>query len=286
MQTQMVHLVINKKAKRANQYKDYEKILKSYFHCKTSVLCPEKLADTIKTARANDEILLIGGGDGTIHHAIQILHDYQKAIGFLPLGTLNHFIREANLPQSPENMLLAIQKILTKQFNMIKVNNEFVINNACLGFYPNLVKTRNYFQKFMYKFIAYLPAIISQLFMTKILHLKLHYGEKEYLLNTSFLMLSNNRYNINFPFKIKRESFTQKEIGIYFLQQNLKKIVSKKSQHLFTIDSKKHTIIINSQHHETLKVGIDGEVKDFGLPIKCELADKNLELFCNENIAN
>src|SRR6266481_2247905 len=45
-------------------------------------------------AERGDELLVVGGGDGTVSAAASALMDTNTLLGILPLGTLNHFSRD------------------------------------------------------------------------------------------------------------------------------------------------------------------------------------------------
>src|SRR5690348_6403010 len=49
-------------------------------------------------AERGDELVIVGGGDGTISAAASALVGTGTALGILPLGTLNHFARDLGLP--------------------------------------------------------------------------------------------------------------------------------------------------------------------------------------------
>ena len=53
-------------------------------------------------AKRGDELLVVGGGDGTISAAASALAGSKTALGILPLGTLNHFARDLGIPTDIE----------------------------------------------------------------------------------------------------------------------------------------------------------------------------------------
>ncbi|MGH9339400.1 MAG: diacylglycerol/lipid kinase family protein [Acidobacteriota bacterium] len=57
------------------------------------------------------QLLIIYGGDGTIHHAIQEAVKWDIPIGLLPAGTANVLARELGIPRNPERAL----EILVRQ---------------------------------------------------------------------------------------------------------------------------------------------------------------------------
>src|SRR5579883_1990418 len=49
-------------------------------------------------AERGDELLIVGGGDGTVSAAASALVGTETLLGILPLGTLNHFARDLGVP--------------------------------------------------------------------------------------------------------------------------------------------------------------------------------------------
>src|SRR5436189_6084587 len=58
----------------------------------------DSVADT--AARSNANIIVAGGGDGTINAVAGHVVDATKTLGVLPLGTLNHFSKDLGIPQN------------------------------------------------------------------------------------------------------------------------------------------------------------------------------------------
>jgi diacylglycerol kinase (ATP) len=69
------------------------------------VLFAESARDVVdrarEAARAGRERFLVGGGDGTIHHAIRGLSGSDCALGIVPLGTGNDLARSLAIPRDP-----------------------------------------------------------------------------------------------------------------------------------------------------------------------------------------
>lgn len=64
-----------------------------------AVLRPGRLADRVRAAlRRRPDLVVVGGGDGTIATAAGLLARHDVALGVLPLGTTNNFARSLGLP--------------------------------------------------------------------------------------------------------------------------------------------------------------------------------------------
>ena len=69
--------------------------------CRTPRSAEELRAEVRAAVAAGHERLLVAGGDGTLHHAIQDLAGSPCALGIVPLGTGNDLARALGLPADP-----------------------------------------------------------------------------------------------------------------------------------------------------------------------------------------
>lgn len=62
---------------------------------------PARLVDTVQHVLDDGcDLLVLGGGDGTISSVVDVLADSKAALGLLPLGTANDFARTLGVPTS------------------------------------------------------------------------------------------------------------------------------------------------------------------------------------------
>src|SRR4051812_41923802 len=61
---------------------------------------PEGEAAPAKAAASRADVVLVGGGDGTVSAAAAALMGKNKALAILPAGTMNLFARSLGIPQS------------------------------------------------------------------------------------------------------------------------------------------------------------------------------------------
>lgn len=90
-------------------------------------------ASRLATAAAGADLIIVAGGDGTIHHAAPTLLAARKPFGILPLGTANDLARSLDIPADP---LAAARIILDRRTRMIDlgdVNGAPYFNVASLG---------------------------------------------------------------------------------------------------------------------------------------------------------
>jgi len=83
--------------------------------------------------RAATPLVAVGGGDGTIHHAVNVIGDAGVTLAPLPLGSGNDFCRSLGLAPGVPKALDAIVSGTTRNVDMLLVNGRRVATVAGLG---------------------------------------------------------------------------------------------------------------------------------------------------------
>ncbi len=82
------------------------------------------------------EVVIVGGGDGTLRSACARLAGTGRTLGILPLGTLNLLAKDLNLPLEPEEAAAALARAATREIDVGEVNGEVFMCQSVLGM-PN-----------------------------------------------------------------------------------------------------------------------------------------------------
>jgi diacylglycerol kinase family enzyme len=144
----------------------------------------------------NHEPVVAGGGDGTVNAVAGRLAGVDVALGVLPMGTLNHFARDAGVPRS---LAAAVRNLFTGQVRKVdvgEVNGRVFVNNSGIGFYPHFVRQREELERLGHPkriaFMLALEAVVRRYFRLRI---EAHMDRTEALERvTPFLFVGNNRY--------------------------------------------------------------------------------------------
>ncbi|BCA96796.1 hypothetical protein TUM19329_31570 [Legionella antarctica] len=195
-----IGVIINKKAKNAGKAKYYLDGLKNanipHISYRTT---PKNLPAVLKQCIHEHQIILVGGGDGTIRTAAHYCANIPIILGVIPLGTLNHFAKELELPFTIEKLVDSLSAKKTVKIDLVKVNDFIFINNSSIGFYPRFaVKTEKY-NKTYNKWLSYIPGFIESFKQHPVFNLTIKSKNLNLNLRTSFLMVSNNLYSYEFP---------------------------------------------------------------------------------------
>ncbi|WP_055481273.1 diacylglycerol/lipid kinase family protein [Sphaerimonospora mesophila] len=99
----MAAVVVNTRSRRGRRhYPEVLRLLQARGFLLTGVHAvtdPARLRETITRALADEpDLLIVGGGDGTLSSSIKHIAGRDVALGVLPLGTTNNFARSLGLP--------------------------------------------------------------------------------------------------------------------------------------------------------------------------------------------
>lgn len=94
---------------------------------------PQHLPEIIRRHRDRVDLVIIGGGDGTLNAAAEGLIDTQLPLGILPLGTANDLARTLSIPQSLPEACEVIATGKELRIDLGWVNGKHFFNVASLG---------------------------------------------------------------------------------------------------------------------------------------------------------
>ncbi len=151
-----------------------------------------------RAVKEGSQIIVAGGGDGTVNAVAKELMGSSIALGVLPLGTLNHFAKDLHIPQDLEG---AARNLLTGQavpVDVGEVNGRIFLNNSSLGIYPRIVRhcAGEQKRKGRGKWIAFARASLSVLRHYSLLQVCLLVDGKQLLRTTPVVFIGNNKYEM------------------------------------------------------------------------------------------
>lgn len=91
------------------------------------------IGDTIMRHGDQVDMVVLGGGDGTMNAAVPALLETGIPLGILPLGTANDLARTLGIPSSLDDACAVIAARHTRAIDVAYVNGRHFINDASLG---------------------------------------------------------------------------------------------------------------------------------------------------------
>ncbi len=254
------------------------------------VVTPDKLEATLKKqAESAAEVLIVGGGDGTITTAARLMHGTGKTLGVLPLGTFNLQARDLKVPLDPFEAAAALTNAETIPIDLLKVNDEYCMCATVIGFYPALAKARESFhgRSWWVKSLRIVREIATVAVATPVLDLTITADGKTYRRRTRLTAFSPGAYEESVGLIPARNDLSSGKLTAYVSEhlsrgQMLLAAVGYLTGNL--LDTEKMTkiesseIILNVKRRKFLTTMIDGEILKISLPCRLEILPRALNV--------
>ncbi len=121
------------------------------------------LSGLIRRHHHQVELIVLGGGDGTINRALNGLLEAQLPLGVLPLGTANDLARTLLLPADPMAACEVILSGHVQRIDVGRVNERPFLNVASMGLAGELTRRLSRGAKTRWGVLAYVWAAIGAL---------------------------------------------------------------------------------------------------------------------------
>jgi diacylglycerol kinase family enzyme len=171
--------------------------------------------EVLEAARqvADQPLVVVGGGDGTLGCGAKVMTGGKGALGILALGTRNHLARELGVPLDLPGAARLIATRHTRAIDLARVNGELFLNNASVGFYPHMVRERD--EMDLPKWVAALPAAGAALRRMKHHRLKLVAPGMSERVTTPMLFVGNNHYALEAGRLGQRDALDDGKLSVY-----------------------------------------------------------------------
>jgi YegS/Rv2252/BmrU family lipid kinase len=103
---------------------------------------PEQLdAATERALSKKPDLMILGGGDGTISGLVDHLVGTDTALAVLPLGTANSFARSLGIPLDIPGAVEVIRTGRRKRIDLGMIDGDYFANCAAIGISPQIAET-------------------------------------------------------------------------------------------------------------------------------------------------
>jgi len=104
--------------------------------------------------------VIVGGGDGTLNHALPALRSARLPVGILPLGTANDFASSMGIPQNIDQAVDIIVSGHTRTAAIAEANGRPFLNAVGIGLGPTLTKELDKDRKRLLGVFGYLYSLM------------------------------------------------------------------------------------------------------------------------------
>jgi YegS/Rv2252/BmrU family lipid kinase len=239
-------------------------------------------------AERGDQLLVVGGGDGTISAAASALIGTETSLGILPLGTLNHFARDLGIPTELAEAARLIARRPERRVDVAEMNDRIFINNSAIGLYPLMVVDRDAQQRRLgrSKRLAMIVASIRTLARFRHQRLTLTVNDEKERVDTPLLFVGNNDYRIDIGAPGQRESIDDGRLSVFVMRKKTRRsFIAATLRALFNRARPDDMVQIEnvqrlrvSSHRSSLAVSLDGEVAHAKPPLDYKIRKKALRV--------
>jgi diacylglycerol kinase family enzyme len=245
-----------------------------------------------EAVKSDCETIVAGGGDGTISAVAARVLRSGKTLGILPLGTLNHFSRDLQIPQTLPEAVRVIAEGRTKEIDVGEVNGHIFLNNSSIGLYPRIVHKRERQQQRLGrgKWVAAFWASVLVLRRHPFLDVRLELENETLRRRTPLIFIGNNDYEMA-GFNIgRRTRLDGGKLSLYLLHRTSRwRLIVLAIRSLLGMlrqakEFEEFSIAecdIDTRRRKLLLVAFDGEVTAMKAPLKYRILAKALRVIVN-----
>ena len=250
----------------------------------------EKIAKAAKeAAKAGAPLIIAGGGDGTISCVAGAIAGTKTTLGILPLGTLNHFARDLDIPLDLAEAAKLIAGAKTRAVDIAEVNGRVFINNSAIGLYPLMVLDRDAQQRRLGRSKRLAMIVASVRTLVRFHHRRLTLAvndERTGRVDTPLLFVGNNDYRVDIGAPGQRDRLDDGRLCVLVLRKKTRRGMIAASIRAL-LNRSRDDDMVRLDGVETLKVGssrsaltisMDGETVTIKAPLKYRIRPKALKV--------
>lgn len=228
----------------------------------------------------NPKLLVAAGGDGTVSAVAGAVLGTNIRLGVIPLGTMNHFAKDARIPVKIPEAVIALRRGAARSLDVATVNDVLFVNNVSIGAYPSVVRRRERRRRgFGWgKWSAMAWALVSISRRYPVVRVDLDFEERREPVRSPFLFVGNNRYDLRLFQLGARKRLDRGELCVYFSNDSNRREIARmlwrsafgklsQDQDFRMIHPRR--ITVRSPRHR-IRVAVDGEVRHLASPLRFE----------------
>lgn len=254
---------------------------------------PKNLVPMIEAAAKRDiDVIIVGGGDGTVRSGARIAMTNSKTLGILPLGTLNRMARDLEIPLDIASAAEALATSKAGVIDVASLNGKIFLCNSLIGLPPEYSTERQRMRgkPWRERLVGYTRAIKTILSSRKRLHITIDDGAEQKPLRVISLAVANNAYCEEPGLGLVRPNLDQGELAVYasrhrngwaMVRAMIRAILGRWKGDPHLIQFRGHEITVRVARN-WLRVSNDGEVETYATPLRYKSHPKALKILLPE----
>jgi diacylglycerol kinase family enzyme len=235
------------------------------------------------------EIVIIGGGDGTVTGAAALALRYKKVLGVIPLGTFNLMARDLDMPLDPDAAIAALAAGAVRTVDVGFVNGRLFLCQSGLGFFSRFAQARQRSRatRSSSKWLKAARALLAALRRTRILDVRVNSEGGSRRFRSLALLITINAYHRNPGDLLRRDRLDGGQLALYSIRYRtaaglivfaLKLLLGRwhRDDQLEILPSRELTIA--RRRGRKLPVTLDGELLVLPTPLRYRLFPRALRV--------
>jgi YegS/Rv2252/BmrU family lipid kinase len=155
---------------------------------------PQRFPDLIRHYHQEINLVIIGGGDGSVNAAVPGLLDTNLPLGILPLGTANNLARTLKISPSVSETCHIIAEGQVQRIDLGWVNGHYFLNIASLGLSAEINQRVTKHLKRRWGVLAYMATGLQVIWQVRPFGVEIQWNNQSIQVKTLQITVANGRY--------------------------------------------------------------------------------------------
>ena len=238
-------------------------------------------------AESECEVLVAGGGDGTICGVAEAARKCGKTLGVLPLGTFNYFARNLGIPLDLEGAARVILEGESVRASVLDLDGRLILNNSSIGIHPAvLLQRRKLYRRWgRNQLNAYLSVLMTVFRPPPRMRVRLDSDEGNVVRETPLVMICSNAFQMETFALAGKECLAEGKFALYVARMagratifrlGLRAVLSCLRPEIDYEVICTSDVTIETLRHRRFRAAVDGELEWLESPLRFRVAPQRL----------
>jgi diacylglycerol kinase family enzyme len=222
------------------------------------------------------DLIVAGGGDGTLRAVAEAVAGSPATMAVLPVGTLNHFARDMEIPLEIGPAIRIAAQGEPIQVDIGEVNGRVFLNNSVIGLYPAYRDERVEKESRGFRgFVAVAIAIYAAIRRFPFLEIRLDTGADQRVRNTPYILIANNEHAMEGTKPWQRDRLTEGQLWVYVYRGSTRtallgdiwRLITGRFRAADNFEVVRAREVTIQTRRRAINVSVDGEIVRFSSPL-------------------